>query len=654
MVAPPSTGADAAASTPEANAEASLPAGASAAPPVAAAPPVDAASPAPAGAPAVSGESAVSSAASPVAASPVAASAASRVPRPAPSTAAEIDRAVEELGGAARGFARMPAKEKADLLESCLPLLLATAREQVAMACAAKGIDPASPTSGEEWIAGPYPTVSNVRQLVEGLREIADFGRPLLPQGAIVARDDGRVFARVIPQRGVEGMLMRGSSADVYMKEGTTRDHVTERQAAFYKQQEPEGGVSLVLGAGNVSSIGPMDALYKLFVEGKVVLLKTSPVNSYLTDFVLRGFAPLVERGLLRLVHGGPEEATYMLQHAGVADVHITGSNETHDTIVWGPPGAERDLRRAEGRPLFQKPITSELGNVSPVVVLPFLYDKDELWFQARSVASQVTNNASFNCNAAKMLVLPRGWAQRDVFLGMLEKALGAVPPRPAYYPGAAERWQRLTAGREGVRTIGDVDAARVDGVAAPLPWTVIRDVDAGAADEPLFRVEPFCSILSVVNLGSDDPLEMIEAATAFCNDRLWGTLNAMLVAHPLLLEDETVGKAIDAAVLALRYGTVSINHWPAIGYASAVAPWGGHPSATLADAQSGLGFVHNSAMLADIEKVVLRGPVRAFPRPPYFADRKNTPLFGERLTEMAADPTWQRAWSVGAAAIRG
>jgi hypothetical protein len=35
--------------------------------------------------------------------------------------------------------------------------------------------------------------------------------------------------------------------------------------------------VTVVLGAGNVSSIPLMDAFYKLFVEGSVVLLKNAP-----------------------------------------------------------------------------------------------------------------------------------------------------------------------------------------------------------------------------------------------------------------------------------------------------------------------------------------------------------------------------------------
>jgi len=47
----------------------------------------------------------------------------------------------------------------------------------------------------------------------------------------------------------------------------------------------------VVLGAGNVSSIGPMDTLYKLFAEGQVVILKMNPVNEYLGPFIDEAFA---------------------------------------------------------------------------------------------------------------------------------------------------------------------------------------------------------------------------------------------------------------------------------------------------------------------------------------------------------------------------
>ena len=58
-----------------------------------------------------------------------------------------------------------------------------------------------------------------------------------------------------------------------------------------------------------------------------------------------------------------------------------------------------------------------------------------------------------------------------------------------------------------------------------------LRDPDNG--EEKNFVTEPFCSILSEVSLGSTDPEEFLRAAVPFANDRVWGTLNAMLVVHP-------------------------------------------------------------------------------------------------------------------------
>lgn len=62
--------------------------------------------------------------------------------------------------------------------------------------------------------------------------------------------------------------------------------------------------------------------------------------------------------------------------------------------------------------------------------------------FQARHVASMVAQNASFNCNAAKVLVLPKGWLQRETFLRKVDAALSQTRSRKAYYPGAEERYR--------------------------------------------------------------------------------------------------------------------------------------------------------------------------------------------------------------------
>ncbi|WP_437524123.1 hypothetical protein WME79_35405 [Sorangium sp. So ce726] len=577
---------------------------------------------------------------------------------------AELDRTLSELGDAALGFARMPALEKAFLLRSSLPGLLAAARAEVEASCADRGLDPGSAASGEAWLAGPCVTLSQVRLLAEALEEIAARGRPRLGRGAVRARADGRIEVEVFPTRLKDTALHGPLRARVLMEPGATRESVREEQARFYQQRDPEGGVALVLGAGDVAGVPLRDALHKLFVEGRVVALAMSPQSAPLGALVERALAPLVSRGLLRFVYCSAESGAYLAAHPAVSEVHVTGPAGAHDALVWGPPGPPQARRRASGERLLDKPISSTLGGASPVLVMPWLYGGDELWFQARCLASQVVSGASHGSHAASVLVLPRGFAQRPLLFRMLRRALAAVPPRRAAHPEAEARYAALTAGRapiEPERLEASADVPLPCGVArigAPgpgeLPWTLIAGLAASDAAEPLFSTEPLGGVLSVVEVGSSDPVEFLEAATRFCNDRLRGSLGATIVVHPMSEEDPAVGAALDRALLDLRYGVIAVNQAPAAAHAAVVPPWGGHPGSTLADIQSGLGFVHNTAMLAQVEKTILRAPLTAFPRPPGFCDHRRSHVVGERLAACAVDPGWGSVARVVAAALRG
>ena len=66
------------------------------------------------------------------------------------------------------------------------------------------------------------------------------------------------------------------------MQPGVTRDALVAGQAPAYADPVAHAGTALVLAAGNVASLGPRDVLSKLFVEGKVVVMKANPVNDYL------------------------------------------------------------------------------------------------------------------------------------------------------------------------------------------------------------------------------------------------------------------------------------------------------------------------------------------------------------------------------------
>ncbi|RMH42989.1 MAG: aldehyde dehydrogenase family protein [Deltaproteobacteria bacterium] len=539
----------------------------------------------------------------------------------------DLDAAIAALRDRAREWARLAPRAKAELVRACIPRVLAAGDEWAATGARARGADPA-----EEWLAGVTPTVRQLRLFADTLDAIAAAGKPPLGRRARTL-PNGRLAIDVFPASGIDRASFAGFTCHCVMDEGVDRDAARRRQAAFYDVSDPDGGVSLILGAGNVSSIPPMDVLSKLVADGFVCLLKMNPVNEWVGPILERAFDPLIRRGYLRIVYGGADVGQYLVYHEEIDDIHITGSDRTHDLIVWGPPGPERDRRQRENDPVLTIPITSELGNVSPVAIVPHAYSDEELWFQARNVVTMVTNNASFNCNAAKMLITSRQWPQRDRFLDMIERGLAAVPPRKAYYPGAFDRYARLTEGRDGVRRIGTAK----DGT---LPWAVIRDVPPGS-DDDLFRVEPFCGILSETALDAGEPDQFLAEATAFMNERLWGTLNAMIVIHPSHERDPTIAASLDRAILDLRYGTVAINHWPALGYAFGTPPWGGHQSSTLADIQSGLGWVHNTYLLDGIDKSVVRGNLVVKPHPAWFYDNTRAGAIAPAVARMEASPSW-------------
>ncbi len=384
-----------------------------------------------------------------------------------------------------------------------------------------------------------------------------------------------------------------------------------------------------------------------MFVEGSVCVLKMNPVNAYLGPLLERAFASAVERGFFAVVYGGADEGRYLVNHPLVDEVHITGSDKTHDIMVWGPPGAEREARKQRNEPLLRKDITSELGNISPVIVVPDGFGADELRFQGQNIAGMVTNNASFNCNSAKLLLTRKEWAARGQLVDLVAAGIGQGGARKAYYPGAEERWQKFTAGRAGVKLIGQAGPGE-------LPYALIPDVDAANAADPVFTDEPWCALLSETALSAPSTASFLADAVRFVNDKLWGSLCATLVVSAEAMKDPAVADAVEAAIRDLRYGAVCLNTWPGAVFGICNTPWGAHPTSTLQDIQSGKGWVHNTFMLEDIEKSVLRAPSKAFPISPWFPGHKTVDQLARKLVEFELEPSWLKVPGIAAAAMRG
>ncbi|HSR52048.1 MAG TPA: aldehyde dehydrogenase family protein [Acidobacteriota bacterium] len=554
-----------------------------------------------------------------------------------------LDSALADLANKKRQWHTLWTKHLLELLVRLRRDYAQVAERWVEMSCQAKGIDAHAPRAAEEWLGGPFCVLRNLRLLEQSLREIERFGRPSPPR--LPRRlPNGQVTVDLLPADFYDRLFYRGFSAEIRLQPEVTLENLADHQALPH-QTHPQGRLCLVLGAGNVSSIGPMDVLYKVFNEKKSVLLKMHPVNEYLGPLIEEGFQALIEHDLLRIVYGGAEEGSYLCHHPAVDEIHITGSDKTHDAIVYGA-GAEGRRRKEDDEPLLDKPITSELGNVSPVIVVPGPWSRSDLAFQAANLASMLANNAGFNCNAARVIIQQGGWDQRGDLLEALRRQLGRLPTRQAYYPGARERWERHRQGHPQAETFGNTDPGQ-------LPWTLIPDLPHDQ-DDVNFTDEAFCGLLCETALPASSPAEFVRQAADFCNQRLWGTLNAALLVHPESLLDSETAAAVDEAVDGLRYGTVAVNHWPAVGYGLVSTSWGAYPGHTYRNIQSGIGVVHNSYMYSSIEKSVVRGPFRVSPKPAWFVNHRRAHRLARHLTRLEASPSLKHLPAIFWNALRG
>ncbi|WP_059008950.1 aldehyde dehydrogenase family protein [Streptomyces specialis] len=512
-----------------------------------------------------------------------------------------LDLDLTVLRAHARDWITTPTADKRRLLRTVYEATAEVAEEWVAASCRGKGIDPGSPAAGEEWMSGPYALLAAVAALEQTLFRL-ETGRSPLDDAKLRQLPDGRVAVRVFPFT-ARDLTLLGYSGEVWLRPGVTAEQAAGAAGAALRDRGRAGEVGLVLGAGNVNSIPPLDALAKLYQDGAVVMIKLNPVNDYLAPILARVFAAFTERGFVRITTGGAETGARLVGHPDVDTIHITGSRQTHDAIVFGPGTPEPGTPRT---PLIDKPITSELGGVGPVVVLPGRWSDATLRRQARHVATQRLHNSGFNCIASQILVLPERWPQADRFLDHLRHALRDAPARPGYYPGAADRQRAAVETHPGAELFGGDPAVR---------RTLLPRLDATDPDEPAFSTEYFGPVLGVTRLPGATAGEFLDNAVDFCNDRLYGTLGAGLIADPATLR--SLGSGLDAAVSRLRYGTVAVNCWVGVGYALPRATWGAYPGHDIHDVGSGIGVVHNALLLdpEQVERTVVRGPFHPLPR---------------------------------------
>lgn len=570
----------------------------------------------------------------------------SHVPPAQPATTTtEIDSSIALLSSQKDAWARIPVGERVRLLDEVTHAFTPLCESWVQLGLEAKGAQADPYASGWEWGSGPMPILRYMRALRRTLRAIDATGRAPLP-GPLKVRSNGQVTVDVYPTDLYERVTTAGTTVEVWMEPGLSPDAALSAQAGAYSMPAPVGKVCLVLGAGNISGIPFNDTLSKLFVDNFVVLLKMNPVNDYLGPLVQTAFRPLISQGYLQVVYGGPTEGSYLVNHPAIDCIHITGSDRTYETIAFGP-GPDGRRRKAGRSPICAKPITAELGNVAPAIIVPGPWNEQDLRYQAEQLAANLCDGGSYSCSRTRVIVQHAGWALGDRLLKQLEATLAEVHPRAAYYPGARLLYERLVSAHpQAVRCGGAGDDE--------LPWTLISDVNPAVQEDPCFTTESFCPVMAATKLEAPSPAEFIMRAVDFANSTLWGTLTASIIVHPQSLRDPVVREAVEHAVDRLHYGVVAVNCLPGLVWGLSVPPWGSYPGNEPWDIQSGTGFVNNAYMFSRIQKTILRGPFRAWPQPPWFPSKgAGMAEVCRRVASYEGQPSLGRMLGIVAAALR-
>lgn len=559
----------------------------------------------------------------------------------------ELSSVIGELKAGQRTWSSVPLAARAELLSEVHQLAVAHGSDWVEAAVTVKQLDATSPLVGEEWISGPYPVATSAATLAHSLTSLADGFSPLHDRDFNDA-PGGRTSVAVFPSNIWERLLLNGFSASVWLEPGVSVGQATAEAGLAQLKPDQTAGVGLVLGAGNITSIAPLDVLYEVVANNRAAILKLHPIAGPLKEVYGNVLRPLIDADVVRIVEGGTDVGEFLTQHPDISHVHITGSAASHDAIVYGPAehNPDRQMR-------LNKPITSELGGVSPVIIIPERWSTSDVKYQAEHVATQRLHNAGYNCVATQVVVIPRIWKRKAQFIAALREALSTAPSRPAYYPGGPDRLESASEAY--------ADAARLGRSGERLLVTGLSDPAMGVCGA-IATTEYFAPVLGVVELDGEGS-DYLARAAQFANEHLGGTLGANVLVHPKVMKR---GRQFEEFLASLHYGTIAVNTWTGVGFLTATATFGAFPGHTYDDVQSGIGTVHNALLIDRVERTVVRGPFRPMhrslltgqwtisPKPPWFVSNRTAATTGRLLVRFVGKPSIFKLPRIFASALRG
>ena len=525
-------------------------------------------------------------------------------------TKLDIDRFITTLRTNSKEFNSISNVQLASMLEETISNIKEVAFFWATICSDNKGTTK-TPAEGEEWLGGPFASVLATQYYIKSLTNDDDLSEKRF--------NNKENSYKVFPNNLIERLTFPFIDAKVYFNKSMSFDDINIYRG-FSKRYHIDPSITLVLGAGNFSSIPYLDVLYHLITRKSVILLKLNPVNEYLKPVFEKVFQNFIERGYIIVTTGNIDESRYMATHPGINHIHLTGSDKTYEDIVYGRELNLKEKKTKTLSKLNNKPITSELGNVTPIIIHPGKWSTSDIKYQARKIVTAKLNNNGFNCIAAQVVVLPDGWGQTDTLIKFVKHYMNKAKDRKAYYPESIERLEKLEK---------DKGYERVNALSCVTPH-LTREIKSYSKYE---IDEVWSSTIYFKKIEYSTNEEFANKAIDYCNDELWGNLGVSVIIkdHERKFNNHITNLYIDK----LNYGTVAINEWAAIGYIIPQLPWGGFPGNKDNDVQSGQSVVHNSMLFESPLKGVVNTKFRIsrLIDPPWFVSNKKARRLFRNLT---------------------
>ena len=525
-------------------------------------------------------------------------------------TKLDIDRFITTLRTKSKEFNSISNVQLASMLEETISNIKEVAFFWATICSDNKGTTK-TPAEGEEWLGGPFASVLATQYYIKSLTNDDD----LVEKKYNSEENSYKVF----PNSFTERITFPFIDAKVIFNKSMSFEDINKYRG-FSKRYDIDPSITLVLGAGNFSSIPYLDVLYHLITRKSVILLKLNPVNEYLKPVFEKVFQSFIERGYIIVTTGNIDESKYMANHPGINHIHLTGSDKTFEDIVYGRELTEKERKSKSLSKINKKPITSELGNVTPIIIHPGKWSTSDIKYQARKIVTAKLNNNGFNCIAAQVVVLPDGWGQTETLIKFVKHYMSKAKERKAYYPESIERLEKLEK---------DKGYERVNALTCVTPH-LTREIKAYSK----FEIdEVWSSTIYFKKIEYTSIEDFANKAIDYCNDELWGNLGVSVIIKD---HDRKFNKHItNLYIEKLNYGTVAINEWAAIGYIIPQLPWGGFPGNRDNDIQSGQSVVHNSMLFESPLKGVVNTKFRIsrIIDPPWFVTNKKARRLFKNLT---------------------